>query len=273
MPLICLSSPKGGVGKTTLAAHLAAILAARGLEVIAVDLDPQNSLRLHLGLPFHEENGFFSDPPRPWTEVARGAAPRLRVLPHGTLDPRRSMRLQADLLDAPERVTGSVREMLNQAGTVVIVDCPPGSSGGLSALVPLADLLLVVLLADAGSAAMLPQVASGRVLGHGTLSSRLSAKLAVVMNQVALDQPLSTAVLNAAARTVGDRLIGAVAQDVDLAEALAQKRLLLDGSEGGAAEDLQMLTDTIVRRLDLKPAAATPAQRSYTALSEWGLDG
>ncbi|WP_207538697.1 cellulose synthase operon protein YhjQ/BcsQ [Sabulicella rubraurantiaca] len=271
MPLICFSSPKGGVGKTTLAAHLAAILAARGYETIALDLDPQNSLRLHLGIPFREEGGLFSDPPRPWRETVRGAAPRLRVLPHGALDPRRSMRLQADLLDAPERIAGPVREMLELPGTVVIVDCPPGSSGGLSALVPLADLLLVVLLADAGSAAMLPQVASGRVLGHGTLSNRLSAKLAMVLNQVALDQPLSKAVLSAAARTVGDRLIGAVAQDVNLGEALAQKRLLLDGSEGGAAEDLQMLTDAIVQRLGLTPAAPGGARRDYAALSDWGL--
>ncbi|MCW8085680.1 cellulose synthase operon protein YhjQ/BcsQ [Sabulicella glaciei] len=271
MPLICLSSPKGGVGKTTLTAHLAAILAARGHPVIALDLDPQNALRLHLGLPFNEEGGLFSEPPRPWRDAVRNTAWGARVLPHGSLDPRKVMRLQAGLLDAPDRVAGPVGEMLSQPGTVVIVDCPPGPSAGLSALVPLADLLLVVLMADAGSAAMLPLVASGRVLGHGTLSSRLSAKVAVALNQVALDQPLSKAVMEAASRTLGDRLIGAVAQDETLGEALAQKRLLLDGSEGGAGEDLQMLADAVIERLGLRPAAPGAPRRDYTALSDWGL--
>lgn len=271
MPLICLSSPKGGVGKTTLTAHLAATLAARGHDVIAMDLDPQNALRLHLGLPFAEEDGFFSEPPRPWREIMRDTPPRVRLLPHGSLDPRRAMRLQADLLDAPERVAAPVREMLRQPGTVVIVDCPPGPSAGLSALVPMTDLLLVVLLADAGSAAMMPQVASGRILGHGTLSARLSAKLAVVLNQVSLDQPLSKAVMDAAVRNLGNRLIGAVARDEALGEAPAQRRLLLDAAEGGAAEDLQMLADAVAQRLDLKPPAPAAKAGGFSALSDWGL--
>ena len=46
MKVITVVSAKGGVGKTTLAANLASVLAARGRRVIALDLDPQNALRL-----------------------------------------------------------------------------------------------------------------------------------------------------------------------------------------------------------------------------------
>lgn len=59
MPLICCVSPKGGVGKTMIAANLAASLAKkRHYHVVAVDLDPQNMLRLHLGGDVADEQGF-----------------------------------------------------------------------------------------------------------------------------------------------------------------------------------------------------------------------
>jgi chromosome partitioning protein len=49
MTVIAVISPKGGVGKTTVAVNLASTLAAGGRAVRLVDLDPQNALRLHLG--------------------------------------------------------------------------------------------------------------------------------------------------------------------------------------------------------------------------------
>lgn len=57
MPLICVCSPKGGVGKTTLAANLAYSLARTGSKVLALDFDVQNALRLHFGVPLSDERG------------------------------------------------------------------------------------------------------------------------------------------------------------------------------------------------------------------------
>lgn len=44
MPIISVLNLKGGVGKTTITAHLAAALAAKGYRVLTVDLDLQGSL-------------------------------------------------------------------------------------------------------------------------------------------------------------------------------------------------------------------------------------
>lgn len=58
MPLICVCSPKGGVGKTTLAANLTYALARSGSKVLAIDFDMQNALRLHFGVPLSDERGY-----------------------------------------------------------------------------------------------------------------------------------------------------------------------------------------------------------------------
>ncbi len=48
--ILAIANAKGGVGKTTATANLAAALTARGRKVLAVDLDPQASLTVALGL-------------------------------------------------------------------------------------------------------------------------------------------------------------------------------------------------------------------------------
>src|ERR1700733_9546295 len=101
MPLILFNSPKGGVGKTTLAAHVAAILAKRGYRVLALDLDPQNALRLHLGLPIRDESGYLNviDQKPDWRASATETPASVRMLPFGPAEPRRVLELGAALLD------------------------------------------------------------------------------------------------------------------------------------------------------------------------------
>ncbi len=50
MPVILVANPKGGVGKSTVATHIAGFLARRGHKVMLGDADKQQSSRRWLGL-------------------------------------------------------------------------------------------------------------------------------------------------------------------------------------------------------------------------------
>ena len=83
MPLICIASPKGGVGKTSVAAGLSDALRRAGRTVVAIDCDPQNALRLHLGLPITEVEGYLARlPERPdWRRFLRQTPAGIDLLP------------------------------------------------------------------------------------------------------------------------------------------------------------------------------------------------
>lgn len=266
MPLIAFTSPKGGVGKTTVAAHVAALLAQRGHKVIAIDLDPQSALRVHLGVSMREERSFLGriDARPAWREALVETESGVRVLPFGTVDPLRALELAQVLTTEPQLLADPVHEMLAVPGLIVVLDSPPGPNAALAAVMAYLDLMIVLLLADAGSAALIPQIASNRFLGRGTLASRMADRSVVVLNQVDGQEPLSNAVFDLARGALGTRLIGAICRDQDLAEALADKRMLTHG-EPGAGEDLHLLTDAIIRRLKLPQ----PGGAGFSALSDW----
>lgn len=237
MPLICVAAPKGGVGKTTLAANLADALHRAGHAVLAIDCDPQNALRLHFGLPVRDGAGFMMAlPQRPdWRRLVRLTESGLALLPHGANDIRTALRLSSSLEREPELLLAPLREMLADPALVLLADLPPGPSQVLGLLAPLADLVVAVLLADATSAALMPEIDSGRFLGTGTLGSLHAGRVRVVLNQVDAASRLSRAVAEALARHLGPRLLGAVCRDEAVAEALAAQRLLGKTAPGSPA--------------------------------------
>jgi cellulose synthase operon protein YhjQ len=256
VPLICFASPKGGVGKTTLCANIATLLQRHGQRVLAIDFDPQNALRLHLGVPLDYEPGFVSGLAQGigWREAMVETAGGILLLPYGTTDMRAALSLAQTLEQSPALLAAPLQEMLADPTLVVLADLPPGPSPALHILAGMAQAVLVVLLADAASAALLPRLAAGEYFGRGTLAALRNARVQVVLNQVEADDPLSAAVLDCADRALGIRLIGAVARDRRVPRALAERRPLaaLAGEEAGASpalEDMRVLATALLAGL------------------------
>lgn len=90
MKVITLLNEKGGVGKTTLATHLAMGMAARGAKVLLVDGDPQGHATIRCGVK--KSPGLYELLVRDaqWREVVVNVAPEKfgipgEVLPAGRL--------------------------------------------------------------------------------------------------------------------------------------------------------------------------------------------
>jgi MinD-like ATPase involved in chromosome partitioning or flagellar assembly len=104
----------------------------------------------------------------------------------------------------------------------------------------MATMVCAVLLPDATSAALIPDIESGRFLGAGTMAALFAGRLRVVLNGVDPNARLSRAAAETVARHIGPRLLGAVARDELVAESLAAQRLVLDLSPNSqAAEDMR----------------------------------
>ena len=105
MRTIAMISQKGGVGKTTLAIHLATALEAEGLQTLLVDLDPQTSAA-------------------EWKDARQAERPYVMAVPSSRL----------------VKTLGTARE---NGADVVILDTAPHSEGTALEAARAADLILV----------------------------------------------------------------------------------------------------------------------------------
>ena len=123
---VAVVNQKGGVGKTTTVANLGYMLAQKGFKVTVIDLDPQGSLTVSLGVNWQDKAGIED------------------VLLHGEdikdviIDVRENMKLIAsgNNLGQVEQITESSSNMakgLKQAlkklnkEDFILIDCPPSS--------------------------------------------------------------------------------------------------------------------------------------------------
>ncbi len=260
MPLICFASPNGGVGRTTFAANVARLLGrSTGGRIVALDLDPQNTLGLYFGLDLRDVFGFLAtlhytvDGRAAWRAALRATAGGVSYLPHGHVGLDGANAIAQALVANPDILTAPVREMLSISDVTVVADLPAGFSPALSAILPVTDLLVVPFLADAVSMSQLPMVESGRFTGGFGQDGRAGLppdRVAFVLNQLDVRTRLGRATADTAVLHLGTRLLGIVHRDEHVPDAVAAQRLVVDVTpEARASREIAAVASAIAARL------------------------
>lgn len=252
MPLVCVCSPKGGVGKTTMAANLAHALARGGSKVLAIDFDVQNALRLHFGVPLSDGRGYVakSAEASDWSQSILTTGGNIFVLPYGDVSEDQRMEFENNLAQDPNFLVRGLNTVLNYPGLVIIADFPPGPGPALKAMAALADMHLVVMLADTASLSLLPQVENEKMIG-GALNHRGGHYF--VLNQSDSRRHISRDVTAFMQQRLGDKLVGVVNRDESVAEANASQQSIFDFSPvSAAAFDIELIAKRLSALLDIK---------------------
>jgi cellulose synthase operon protein YhjQ len=253
MSVIGVISMKGGVGKTSTTANVAYAMAAQlGRDRISViDLDPQNGLHWHFGVDSENTDGVCEHSLKglDWANASLPSEFGVNCIPYGRVE--ESEREAFEILLAND--SNWVGEQIQRAGLdrdgLVLIDTPPGPSIYLKQVFACADLVLIVLLADAGSYATIPAMEAWLAEMSITYPNTRSV---YVINQVDRNESLNRDVAELLQQHLGKRLAPTrIHRDEAVGEALAmQQPVLVYDPHGQASHDLVQLATWVINRLN-----------------------
>jgi len=250
MSIIGIVSMKGGVGKTSTTANLAAALAAvlGPNRVSVIDLDPQDALHWHFGVD--SKAGACKQAVRggDWSGAIVESQYDVQCLPYG----RASESEREAFEELLSQDAGWLGQQLEDAGLgdegIVLVDVPPGPSVYLKQVFACADLILIVLLADAGSYATVPSMESW-LKDMSVLRPELNSFY--VLNQVDRTQVLNRDVTELLQGHLGARIAPiCIHHDEAVREALAFRQpVVAYAPHGQASKDIAQLAAWLIDNL------------------------
>ncbi|NWE44516.1 cellulose biosynthesis protein BcsQ [Pseudomonas gingeri] len=220
--VIAVVSAKGGVGKSTLAGALASAIKRSGGRTLAIDLDPQNALCLHLG-GNEQWPGIAQDDPeqQDWRQLIREGFAASRCLAYGVVSEAERLDFENSLRADPTWLARHLADMGLGERDTLIIDTPPGATAYLAQALAIADIALVVTLADAASYTSLNQME--RLLAP-YLQRDKPLQCKYVINQLDTSRQFSLDMCEVLKKTTGNQLLGVIRQDHFLSEALAYDR-------------------------------------------------
>lgn len=250
MKIIAVVSAKGGVGKTTLSANLAESLAHAGERVLAIDLDPQNALRLHFGMSPQEVAGHARATlaGERWIESIYQGRSRVLVMPFGNLTEGDRANFEQHLATHPNWLRSRLDSLGLGRNDIVVIDTPPGPSPYMRQALSCAQICVTVTLADAASYATLPLMEDLIATYCAHRPDFIGSVL--VINQVDVSRQLGKDVVQVLRDQLGNRVLGVVHQDQAVPEALAYDRSVLEYSpHSQAGSDIQRCAAWLRQRL------------------------
>ena len=245
---ITVLSQKGGTGKTTTVRTLADVFGRVGLNVLAVDLDPQGNLSDYLDV----------DPDATPTigEVLSGTA-KMKDADRGGIVPANLGLAEAELMLGGKMgreltLRKALREITDDYD-LVLIDCPPAL--GLLTINALVASEYALLSAEAQYFALqgVEQALEVIELARESLNPQLQL-LAIVLNIADMRTRHSREAFDSLREHYGDRLLDtAIRQSIAYAESAERARSILDYRPDLAADYLDV-ADELLKRLGLRDA-------------------
>jgi cellulose synthase operon protein YhjQ len=175
---IAFVSPVGGTGQTTVVANLASLWCAAGLACLAVDLCPQNSLGLHLGLRQAPVAGWASSMQADqwWADAALENSSQVPFLPFGCpplqADAPPLQHLHQRLAQDPQWLRQQLQAVDLPDHTLVLLDAPSAAQALTTQALRCADLMVVCL--DASPRSPLQQAQVQALVAQARLGTRVA---------------------------------------------------------------------------------------------------
>lgn len=213
---ISIVSPLGGTGCTTLAAHLAALVAAHGRPCLAIDLCLQNMLGRHLGVQQNTTGGWatLAAQQQWWGDAALSSSDAVDLLPFGAVTIPELEILQREWALTPEWLRNRLDALDVPAQSAIFLDTPAWPDLLSCQALAVARVVLVVL--DASARSCHAQALVEQVLALAPVDARC----AIVVNRVDPRRPSQRAALETLRTQWGDLLLPyAVHEDENIAQA------------------------------------------------------
>ncbi|NIE81382.1 MULTISPECIES: cellulose synthase operon protein YhjQ/BcsQ [Asaia] len=253
MTLICVASPKGGVGKTMVTAHLADEIRRAGMsQVVAIDLDPQNALRLHFGVPMSHRFGLSSciATGRSWGEARLLTSNDIQLYPFGSQPLQAQANFEHAIRLRPDLIAAEIEQLSEREDTVVIVDTSPGYSTAFASILPLADMVVSVMTAEASCISLLPDIHSASCYGIPPADNAHFVHRVVVNRFDPLNRVGSMA-MPQIVRRLGPMHLGTICRDEHVGEAFASQRLIQHYAPySRAAADLELIGTRLLQTIN-----------------------
>ncbi|SBS26814.1 Light-independent protochlorophyllide reductase iron-sulfur ATP-binding protein [Marinomonas spartinae] len=219
MNIAYISSPKGGVGKTTLTANLSLSMQRLGYKVIALDLDPQNSLRHHFGVEVNDSRGLVTllSPDISWQNYLLETSSGVSLLPYGQSNRDQKKAFDNKLATMPNFLYEKLDQLVLPEKSIILIDLPSGDSSALECIEKIPSVELVVLKPDGESVVTLPLIRTGK-------------KTFFVINQVSRPHKLNRDIMDFYEQKMGSLLMGSVHKDEAIPESFSMKKTIFDYS-------------------------------------------
>lgn len=152
MDILCIASQKGGVGKTALSLNLGWAFARAGVRALVMDVDPQSGLSRSVASQLVKRRGFSDviDQHATWNDaIIPTRLDGFSLLPLGRVQPWEAAAFEAKLADGT--AFDALRDDLQDAYDIVIVDTPAGLGNATIGALRAADFVISPIQAEPGS--------------------------------------------------------------------------------------------------------------------------